>query len=90
MAVLTNLYESAAQQNEDPPGRRCVLGIANGYGSEGPPFRVLTTNVTVVTRARLHGVLEQAAAAGTAVITFGDGRRFGPSIEIPTNLTLNG
>ena len=69
MAVSTDLYESAAQQNEDPPGRRCVLGIANGYGSEGPPFHVLTTNVTVLTRARLHGVLEQAAAAGTAVIT---------------------
>ena len=42
------------------PRQRCVLGVLNCYGSEGPSFKVLAINVTVLTRERLLAVMQQA------------------------------
>ena len=48
-------------------GQRCVLGIPNSYGGEGPPLKVLTSNVSALTWERLHAVLQQASDSQVAV-----------------------
>ena len=50
------------------PRQRCVLGVFNCYGSEGPSVKVLTINVTLPTRERLDAVLQQAKVDQAAVI----------------------
>ena len=56
------------------PRPRCVLGAINCYGSEGPSFKVLAINVTVLTRERLHEVLIQAGDDQAAVIALQETR----------------
>ena len=53
---------------------RCVLGVLNSYGSEGPPLKTIAINVTVLTRMRLIAVMQQAKSDGVAVVAMQETR----------------
>ena len=47
---------------------RVTLGAINLYGGEGPPLRIFTLNVTVLTISRLSAVLDKAAEEQAGII----------------------